>query len=78
MPFWATRSEVDRLAMRASWEIHITCPGYRQPLPSGQLCSATVLSRDTAYEANYLQPGRRRSAIGGSGHVVLAGLGVVV
>jgi hypothetical protein len=28
-----SRSEADRLGMRASWEIHITCPGYRQPLP---------------------------------------------
>ena len=52
---WETsRSEADRLGMRASWEIHITCPGYREPLPPGQPCSATVLSRDTADEENHL------------------------
>ena len=52
---WETsRSEADRLAMRASWEIHITCPGYRQPLTLGRPCSATVLSRDTADEENHL------------------------
>ncbi len=54
-----TRAEDDRLAVRAAWDIHITCPGaglagQRPELGEWPRCAPTVLCHDTGDENNHL------------------------
>lgn len=54
-----TGCEDDRLAMRAAWDIHITCPGAgpmgERPGPGDwQRCTPTVLCHETGDDDNHL------------------------
>ncbi len=66
-----SREEDDRLAMRAAWDIHITCTGaelFGQCPKAGdwERCTATVLCHETGDDDNHLAYRAPAWAAGGS------------